>query len=394
VMENNNTNFTFPPWKENEDMINFIVLGISCGMTLLSIFLSGYLIYKHLINYTRPESQRCIIRIVLMVPLYSIYSLLGLFFYDYQVYFAIFRDCYEAYALYMFFVLCTNYVGGWDEMAAVFEQLPMRKCLEPLCCFRIKPGKRLLRWCQRGILQYALLKPIVTIISVILLAIGIYADGEWRADRGWLWITIINNLSVTVSLYFLVLFYQAAKSDIKPYNPLIKFGVIKGIVFFCYWQSVVLMAIVALGWIPAFRDWNNARIGTTLQNLLICVEMCVFAILHLLAFPYEIYQVGAQSQAPLVHEFELNRGVKGIKRGVSDTISQKDMVLDTFDAYAPRVMKTKQNRIKKNRFQRADKPSHEEDPNLQSLDSESDGEIELDDKLEEDNSKITKSARR
>jgi len=376
--------------------VNLSVLGASCGIVFLTTIISGYLIYKHLSNYTRPVSQRCIIRIILMVPLYAIYSLLGLFFYDYQVYFAIFRDCYEAYALYMFFVLCNTYVGGWNEMAAVFEQLPKRKCLEPFCCLRVKPSKKLLRWCQRGILQYALLKPLVTIISVILLAMNIYADGEWRADRGWLWITIINNFSVTVSLYFLVLFYQAAKADIKPYNPLIKFGVIKGIVFFCYWQSVVIMAIVGLGWVPIFRDWNHARIGTTIQNLLICFEMCIFAFLHLWAFPYEIYQVGTQTQAPLVQEYELNRGVKGIRKGVSDTINQKDMVLDTFDAYAPKVMKTKQIGVKKNRFMRADRPSENDDPNLQSLESDSDDDIELDDdfELEEDSPKISKTARR
>jgi hypothetical protein len=295
----------------------------------------------------------------------------------------------------MFFVLCTSYVGGYKDMVSVFEQYPKRKCLEPLCCFKVKPGKGLLRWCQRGILQYALLKPLVTFISVILLAVDAYADGEWRADRGWLWITIINNISVTVSLYFLVLFYQVSKSDLTPYNPLIKFGVIKGIVFFCYWQSVVIMAIVGLGWIPEFRDWNHARIGTTLQNLLICFEMCVFALLHLWAFPYDIYQVGVQSQAPLVQQFELNRGVKGIRKGVRDTINQKDMILDTFDAYAPRIVKTTQIGTKKNRFTRADKQS-EEDSNLQSLQSDSDDEIEMDDDfgLEEDNRKIKKTARR
>jgi len=269
-----------------------------------------------------------------------------------------------------------------------------RKCLEPFCCIKVKPSKKLLRWCQRGILQYALLKPLVTLISVVLLPLNLYADGEWRADRGWLWITIVNNIAVTVSLYFLVLYYQVAKSDIKPYNPLIKFGVIKGIVFFCYWQSVVIMAIVAIGWVPAFRDWNHARIGTTIQNLLICFEMAVFGFLHLWAFPYEIYQVGTQSQAPLVHQFELNRGVQGIRKGVKDAISQKDMVLDTFDAYAPRAMKSKQLGLKKNRFVRADRPSNE--PNLQDLESDSDDEIELDDELdlEEDSNKITKTARR
>uniref|UniRef100_A0A6B2L757 Uncharacterized protein n=1 Tax=Arcella intermedia TaxID=1963864 RepID=A0A6B2L757_9EUKA len=367
-------------------------------VVMITISISIYLILKHLLNYTRPESQRCIIRILFMVPLYSLYSYLGLFFYDYQVYFAIFRDCYEAYALYMFFVLCSTYLGGWEEMATIFEQLPPRKCLEPLCCISIKPSRNLLRWCQRGILQYALIRPLVTIISVILLIFQIYDDGAWRLDRGWLWMTIINNIGVTVSLYCLVLFYQIAKADLKPYKPLIKFGVIKGIVFFCYWQSVVLMAIVALGWIPKFRDWDHARIGTTLQNLLICFEMLIFAFLYLFAFPYDIYQVNTQTQAPLVHEFELNRGVKGLRKGVKDSINQKDMVHDTFDAYAPGALKKGQlGPIKKNKFKRADKDPNGDELTLQSLESEDSDEVVIEqdaiESLEDDNTKI-KTARR
>jgi len=215
---------------------------------------------------------------------------------------------------------------------------------------------------------------------------------------------ILNNLGVSVSLYFLVLFYQITVKELLPYKPLLKFSVIKGIVFFCYWQSVVIMGIVGIGLVPSFRTWDHARIGTTIQNMLICLEMLIFASLHLFAFPYDIYQVGAQSQAPLVHEFELNRGVKGLRKGVKDSINQKDMVHDTFDAYAPgSVKKGQMGRIKQNKFKRADKQKRADgDQMVQNLESSSsDDEIKLDEEdedsienLKEDNKKIKKTARR
>jgi hypothetical protein len=46
---------------------------------------------------------------------------------------------------------------------------------------------------------------------------------------------LVNNICVSVSLYFIVLFYQLSKQELAPYHPLLKFSVIKGIVFFCYW---------------------------------------------------------------------------------------------------------------------------------------------------------------
>ena len=34
--------------------------------------------------------------------------------------------------------------------------------------------------------------------------------------------------------------------------------------------------------------------------------MFVFSILHLIAFPYDVYKVGAMSQAPLIREVDLS----------------------------------------------------------------------------------------
>lgn len=52
----------------------------------------GYLIVQHLRFYTRPTHQRYIVRILLMVPIYAIYSTLAIAFFQYQVYFALLRD--------------------------------------------------------------------------------------------------------------------------------------------------------------------------------------------------------------------------------------------------------------------------------------------------------------
>lgn len=323
-------------------------------LTFLSCAISFYLIYQHVNNYTRPPQQRYIVRIVIMVPIYAVLSYISLFIYEYQTYLAIFRDCYEAYALYQFFALCIEYANGWKNMEAAFATKPERKCLEPFCCIKTKPDGDLLRWCQRGILQYTLIRPITTIASAILLAVGYYDEGEWRADRGWLWIFIVNNVCVSVSLYFIVLFYQVSKTALKPYNPLLKFSVIKGIVFFCYWQSILLILIA---WIPGihFRDWNHEKIAVMLQNILICGEMFFFGLLQWFAFPYAVYEIKALSQAPLARPYQLGGDIKG---SIADTLNQQDMRKDTVEAFVPE--KLRKLKIKK------------DDPDVDLSDSDSD----------------------
>jgi hypothetical protein len=76
-------------------------------------------------------------------------------------------------------------------MEAAFVMRDKRACLEPFCCCHVKPdayeviclpshtGRDLLRWCQRGILQYTLIRPPITLVSAILLGTGDYLEGEW-----------------------------------------------------------------------------------------------------------------------------------------------------------------------------------------------------------------------
>ena len=38
------------------------------------------------------------------------------------------------------------------------------------------------------------------------------------------------------ALYCLVTFYVALSEELQPHNPLLKFVIVKAVVFFCFWQ--------------------------------------------------------------------------------------------------------------------------------------------------------------
>lgn len=52
----------------------------------------------------------------------------------------------------------------------------------------------------------------------------------------YLWITIIYNITYTLALYALVLFYMGTHELLAPFNPLLKFTVVKMVVFLTFWQ--------------------------------------------------------------------------------------------------------------------------------------------------------------
>lgn len=56
-------------------------------------------------------STNSIIRILFMVPIYSIVSFVSFVFYRHAIYFEVIRDCYEAFAIASFFSLLCHYIA-------------------------------------------------------------------------------------------------------------------------------------------------------------------------------------------------------------------------------------------------------------------------------------------
>lgn len=60
---------------------------------------------------------------------------------------------------------------------------------------------------------------------------------DFSAQSGYLYVTIIYNVSITLALYALFLFYFATKDLLTPYEPVLKFAIIKSVIFLSFWQG-------------------------------------------------------------------------------------------------------------------------------------------------------------
>lgn len=54
---------------------------------------------------------------------------------------------------------------------------------------------------------------------------------------GYLYVTIVCNMSVSLSLYALFLFYFSTRDLLSPYRPTLKFLVVKSVIFLSFWQG-------------------------------------------------------------------------------------------------------------------------------------------------------------
>lgn len=176
---------------------------------------------------------------------------------------------------------------------------------------------------KRGILQYAWLKPILGISTIIMKSTGIYQEGYLGVTSGYLWSSIIYNLSVTISLYSLAMFWVCMSQDLQPFRPLPKFLCIKLIIFASYWQGFFLSILQWFGAIPNnFQGYSSNTLAAAIQDALICCEMPLFAISHWYAFSWHDYA-----------DITISAARMPVKYALRDAFGVRDLIEDTKETF-------------------------------------------------------------
>ncbi|GAA5976298.1 hypothetical protein JCM5350_001410 [Sporobolomyces pararoseus] len=287
----------------------------------LSTILSIATVWLQLKHYHRPRLQRFVVRILIMVPIYSIASLVSLYSLDLAFFVDAVRDIYEAFVIYCFFSLLVEYLGGERSLIILLHGREPVKHPWPVSLFAgpmdaSDPFTFL--GLKRGILQYVQIKPLLAFVTVVLKATGTYKDGSLQADSGYTYVSIAYNLSVSISLYALAMFWVATHDDLKPFRPMPKFLCVKGIIFFSFWQGFGVSILVAIGWLHSAR-YETEKLSLAVQDTLICFEMPLFAFMHLYAFSYTDY----------IDQAHIYSGRLPIMFALRDAFGYKDLVLDS-----------------------------------------------------------------
>ncbi|KAI0095728.1 DUF300 domain protein [Nemania sp. FL0031] len=300
-----------------------IVAGV---FSLAATFLSIVSIWFQLKNYRKPLLQRYVVRILLMVPIYSISSWVSMVSLTAAAFLDPIRDIYEAFTIYTFFQLLINYLDGERALIIMTHGRAPLHHLWPLNHVLSKvdiSDPHTFLAIKRGILQYAWLKPILAIAAIIMKATGIYKEGYLGLSSGYMWSGIIYNISVTVSLYSLGLFWVCMHDDLLPFRPIPKFLCVKLIIFASYWQGFLLSILVWLGAIPDdVPEYTPDNLAAAIQDALICIEMPIFAMAHWYAFSWHDYADNTVSSARLP-----------VKYAMRDAFGVVDLIEDSKETF-------------------------------------------------------------
>ncbi|XP_042384365.1 transmembrane protein 184C-like [Zingiber officinale] len=268
------------------------LLGAACCV-MLTMHFTVQLLSQHLFYWKNPKEQKAIIIIILMAPLYAIDSFVGLL--DVQGSKAFFtfldsvKECYEALVIAKFMALMYSYLNISLSKNIVPDEIKGREIHHSFPVSLFMPHTVRLEHSTLTLLKYwtwqfVVIRPVLSILMIVLQLLGMYTT--WIS---WSF-TIILNISVSMALYALVLFYHVFAKELAPHNPLAKFMCIKGIVFFCFWQGVVLEVLTAVGVIQSNHFWLDVEhIQEAIQNVLVILEMVFFSVVQQYAYSVAPY---------------------------------------------------------------------------------------------------------
>ncbi|KEF57801.1 uncharacterized protein A1O9_05721 [Exophiala aquamarina CBS 119918] len=314
--------------------VTIILTGVASLAATLISFLSIWLQSK---NYRKPLLQRYVIRILLMVPIYSASSWTSIVSLKAAFYLDPLRDIYEAFTIYTFLQLLVNFLGGERSLIIMMHGRPPVSHPWPLNLYISKvdiSDPHTFLAIKRGILQYAYLKPILSVATIILKLTNTYQEGYIGLTSGYLWVGILYNASVTLSLYSLAMFWVCMHEDLKPFRPMPKFLCIKLIIFASYWQGFFLSILQFLGAIPNVPGYSADNLAAAIQDALICFEMPVFAMAHWYAFSWHDYADVTISAARMPVKYALRDafGFRDLIEDTKETFRGKQYDYRTFDS--------------------------------------------------------------
>ncbi|KAI1650802.1 DUF300-domain-containing protein [Daldinia loculata] len=287
-----------------------LALVISGAATIVAFIVSFYLMWQHALNYTKPREQRHIIRILFMIPVYATSAFLCIWYYWHAVYFQVISDCYEAFAIASFFALMCHYVApDLHEQKDFFRNMhPIQEWVWPITwlakCSGGEKGpwrtpKSGLTWFNIvwiGIYHYCFIRVAMTITAVVTQYFERYCESSNSPVFAHIWVIGIECIAVTIAMYCLIQFYIQLREPLSEHRPFLKVLAIKLVIFLSFWQTIAISLGTSTLHIVnpnAVLSYPDLKVG--IPSLMLCVEMALFSILHIWAFPYTPYLESAKT---------------------------------------------------------------------------------------------------
>ncbi|KAI4110805.1 MAG: hypothetical protein LQ339_001081 [Xanthoria mediterranea] len=178
-------------------------------------------------------------------------------------------------------------VGLAAQLVCQMLQQPLEDTEEWIDMVQCKMGKII----YFGVFQYCFVRVFMTVVAVVTEAAGRYCLASLHPAFAHIWVMVIEGGCVTIAMYCLIQFYVQLKDDLAEHSPLLKVAAIKLVIFLSFWQTILISFLTSSGAIKPSQRFQGSDLRIGIPSLLLCIEMAIFSIFHLFAFPWQVYDI-------------------------------------------------------------------------------------------------------
>ncbi|TDL18236.1 DUF300-domain-containing protein [Rickenella mellea] len=294
---------------------------VAGGCSVLTLIISMISVLSHARHYTCPPEQRQILRILYMPPVYAIVSFFSYRFFRSFTYYELAEVVYEAVTISAFMLLLIEYVAATasgHKADNALARKDKRSLPIPFCCWRYRPTKAYFMYTVKwAVMQYVVVRPLVSAVAIVAEKYGVLCEnGGYNIHFAYAYLSAVDFVSITVALYGLFIFYGLTKEELQGRRPLAKFLCIKLIVMFTFYQAFVFGQLEHKVIKPT-QYWTSTNIANGLNALTICVEMVLFSLFFMWAYPASEYKLA-------------DSGTTSIWKPLWDSINYTDFIREIF----------------------------------------------------------------
>jgi hypothetical protein len=128
----------------------------------------------------------------------------------------------------------------------------------------------------QGVLQYVFVRAALVVVVPVLQALGKFGEGRVKWESGaptaWVFIMVVQNLSLSVALTALWMFSKSSRHLMEEHQPVRKFVVIKSVLFVTFWQNVLMTLLFATDCLRPAPGGSAQETAHMLVHFLLLIE--------------------------------------------------------------------------------------------------------------------------
>lgn len=251
---------------------------MSCVSLLLYLDTTVY-IYR---NVSYPK-KTTIIWINGAAPCIAVMSCFGMWIPRAVMFTDMTSNCYFAVVVYKVLELMVEELGGSSSFLKRFSGQPFKISTGPCCCCcvclpRVPMSRRMLFWMKLGSLQYAILKTVLSVLSIILWTNGNFDLSDLEITGTAIWINPFIGVLTITSLWPVGIMFMNINSLLRHLRMVPKYALYQLVLVLSQLQTSIINILALDGTIACSPPFSSQARGSMLSQQMMIMEMFIITL--------------------------------------------------------------------------------------------------------------------